>query len=130
MKFIISLVIFQLFLITHAQPQVTSGKLEVYKDFPSQYVTARTVEVWLPEGYNTNTKYAVLYMHDGQMLFDENTSWNKQSWGVDETATKLMAQKTVKPFIVIGVYNGGQTRHSDYFPQKPFENLSQRERQN
>ena len=77
------------------------------------------MEVWLPEGYSTNKKYAVLYMHDGQMLYDANTSWNKQSWDVDDVATKLMHEGKVKDFIVVGIWNGGKTRHSDYFPQKP-----------
>jgi predicted alpha/beta superfamily hydrolase len=122
--------LFQLFVcISNAQTQVSSGKLEVYKDFYSKYVTARTIEVWLPEGYNSNTKYAVLYMHDGQMLFDSNTTWNKQSWEIDEMATKLMQDKNVKPFIVVGIYNGGKTRHTDYFPQKPYENLNNEEKQ-
>lgn len=114
---------------SNAQPQISSGKLEIYNDFTSKFVTKRTVEVWLPNNYNTNIKYAVLYMHDGQMLFDENTTWNKQSWNIDEMATKLMSSKTVKPFIVVGIYNGGLTRHSDYFPQKPFENLSTEEKE-
>lgn len=113
----------------NAQTQVSRGKLEVYKDLPSQYVTSRTIEVWLPEGYNSKTKYAVLYMHDGQMLFDSNTTWNKQSWEIDEMATKLMQDKNVKPFIVVGVYNGGKTRHIDYFPQKPFETLKKNEKE-
>lgn len=122
--------IFLLFvLFSNAQTHVSSGKLEVYKDFSSKYVTARTVEVWLPDGYNSNTKYAVLYMHDGQTLFDNNTTWNKQSWEIDEMATKLMQEKNVKPFIVVGIYNGGKTRHSDYFPQKPYENLNIEEKQ-
>jgi predicted alpha/beta superfamily hydrolase len=113
----------------NAQTQVSRGKLEVYKDLPSQYVTSRTIEVWLPEGYNSKTKYSVLYMHDGQMLFDSNTTWNKQSWEIDEMATKLMQDKNVKPFIVVGVYNGGKTRHIDYFPQKPFETLKKNEKE-
>jgi predicted alpha/beta superfamily hydrolase len=106
MKFKILTIILLNTIITNAQTQVSSGKLDIYKDFQSKYVTPRTIEVWLPDNYNSNTKYAVLYMHDGQMLFDEKTTWNKQSWNVDQTATILIQNKTTKPFIVVGIYNG------------------------
>jgi len=55
--------------------QVSQGHLIVHYDFPSQYVQSRTVRVWLPNGYYSNTKqkYPVLYMHDGQMQFDATT---------------------------------------------------------
>lgn len=67
-------------------------------------------------------------MHDGQMLYDSTMSWNKQEWGVDETITRLIKEKKIKEVIVVGVWNGGKYRHTDYFPQKPFESLSQQER--
>lgn len=104
-------------------PQVVSGRIERVDTFHSKFVTARTVDVWLPNGYNPNEKYAVLYMHDGQMLFDPEQSWNKQAWNVDDVAARLMAGNLTRKFIVVGVWNGGSTRHSDYFPQKPFEQL-------
>ncbi|WP_264557853.1 alpha/beta hydrolase [Flavobacterium sp. N1718] len=105
-------------------PQVVSGRIERIENFPSKYVTSRTIDVWLPEGYSTAKHYDVLYMHDGQMLFDPTKSWNKQAWDVDDVASALMAKGTVRPFIVVGVWNGGVTRHPDYFPQKPFESLT------
>jgi enterochelin esterase-like enzyme len=130
MKFkVFFILIVLIVLFSNAQTQVSSGKLDVYKDFSSKYVTARTIEVWLPDNYNFNTKYAVLQMHDGQMLFDEKTTWNKQSWNVDETAIKLIQNKITKPFIVVGIYNDGKNRHADYFPQKPFEKLSSNEKE-
>jgi enterochelin esterase-like enzyme len=67
-------------------------------------------------------------MHDGQMLFDSTTTWNKQEWGVDEGLGKLIADKKIKECIVVGVWNGGVTRHADYFPQKPYESLTQIQR--
>ncbi|MCU0388619.1 MAG: alpha/beta hydrolase-fold protein [Chitinophagaceae bacterium] len=104
-------------------PAVESGKIVRHADFPSVYVTPRHVDVWLPEGYNGKEKYAVLYMHDGQMLYDANTTWNKQAWEADEMLGGLMKSRKVRKTIVVGVWNGGPTRHSDYFPQKPFESL-------
>jgi len=104
--------------------KATKGRIEKYKNFSSNYVTERNIEVWLPEGYNPKNSYAVLYMHDGQMLFDSTTSWNKQSWNVDDVASRLMKENKVQQFIVVGVWNGGKTRHADYFPQKPFDAMS------
>jgi enterochelin esterase-like enzyme len=107
-----------------SQVQVSSGKVERLENFPSQFVSARNVDIWLPEGYNSQQKYAVLYMHDGQMLYDPSASWNKQEWGVDEHITTLMKDSLIKPTIVVGVWNSGANRHSDYFPQTPFESLT------
>lgn len=105
-------------------PVPCAGRIERIDSFQSKYVTPRTVDVWLPEGYDPAKKYAVLYMHDGQMLFDSTLTWNKQCWQVDETMTRLIREKKIPPTIVVGVWNGGITRHPDYFPQKPFEQLS------
>jgi len=105
-----------------------TGKIDLYKNFNSNFVTSRNIEVWLPDNYSSSKKYAVLYMHDGQMLFDSTTTWNKQSWAVDVAAAKLMSTGDVEDFIIVGIWNGGITRHSDYFPQKPFETLSQSEK--
>jgi Enterochelin esterase and related enzymes len=114
------------FLMPKIQPQKpVAGKIELYESFPSKFISERNVEVWLPEGYNPKKKYAVLYMHDGQMLFDAKTTWNHQAWDVDDVASKLMQRGRVQDFIVVGIWNGGKTRHADYFPQKPFEALTQ-----
>ena len=63
-------------------------------------------------------------MHDGQMLFDSAATWNKQTWDADDVASVLMKNKQVKDFIIVGVWNAGAKRHSDYFPQRPFEQLT------
>ena len=109
-------------------PKVTSGKVERIENFSSKYVTARNIDIWLPKNYSTKTKYAVLYMHDGQMLYDPEMSWNKQAWNTDDVASELIKSGKTKPFIIVGIWNGGETRHPDYFPQKPFENLSQKDK--
>jgi hypothetical protein len=105
----------------------SSGKIIRIDCFSSKYVTTRNIDVWLPDDYTESKKYAVLYMHDGQMLFDSTITWNKQEWMVDETVSSLLNNKIIKNVIVVGVWNGGKTRHIDYFPQKPFESLSQAE---
>ncbi len=105
-------------------PVVGSGRIERLADFPSQHVPARHIDVWLPEGYPAAAPYAVLYMHDGQMLFDAGTTWNHQEWRADEVAGELIAAGRTRPFIIVGVWNGGERRHVEYFPQKPFATLS------
>jgi predicted alpha/beta superfamily hydrolase len=109
-------------------PMPSSGKIIRHENFTSAFVTARHVDVWLPEGYSPKKKYAVVYMHDGQMLYDSAVAWNKQEWGVDETITKLIKEKKIRECIVVGIWNGGKYRHTDYFPQKPFESLTEQER--
>lgn len=105
---------------------VSTGSLHHYDNFASKYIQPRAVDVWLPEGYSENEKYAVLYMHDGQMLFDADVTWNKQEWKVDETASQLIRERTTRPFIVVAISNIGSLRHSDLFPRKPFETLPEK----
>lgn len=101
----------------------SSGKLERLADFPSEFVSARNVDVWLPEGYSPEKEYAVLYMHDGQMLYDASTTWNKQEWAVDEVMGQLIEDGKVRDCIVVGIWNPGRGRHADYFPGIPFRML-------
>ncbi|MBK8656231.1 MAG: esterase family protein [Haliscomenobacter sp.] len=108
--------------------QVAGGEVKRLEKFSSQYVDPRNVDVWLPEGYSPKKKYAVVYMHDGQMLFDSATTWNHQEWGVDETASRLMREGKIKDCIVVGIWNNGQKRWPEYFPQKAFDYLSAEEK--
>lgn len=105
----------------------TCGMIRHYENMNSNYVQSRNVDVWLPKGYSTQTKYSVLYMQDGQMLFDSSATWNHQEWGVDETMSRLLSQGKIKDCIVVGIWNSGAGRHADYFPQKVFESLSKEE---
>lgn len=105
-------------------PTVASGTVKRYENFQSQYAKPRHVDVWLPAAYeqNKHKRYAVLYMHDGQMLFDSNTTWNKQEWGVDETLSQLLKAGKIKDCIVVGIWNT-DLRASEYLPKKPFNRL-------
>jgi predicted alpha/beta superfamily hydrolase len=64
-------------------------------------------------------------MHDGQMLYDATTIWNKQEWMVDEVVGKLQKDGKVLDFIVVGVWNNSEFRHSEYYPQKTLPDLPQ-----
>ena len=102
-------------------PQASSGSIRHFEQFPSQYVDARNVDVWLPESYNPKKRYAVLYMHDGQMVFDNSITWNKTAWEVDDVFGKLMDEKKIRDCIVVGVWNVDGKRSADYYPQKVIE---------
>ena len=99
-------------------PNVAHGSVQRMERFASKFVDARHVDVWLPDGYNPQQRYQVLYMHDGQMLYDASTTWNKQAWNVHTTVTRLMRQGKIAPTIVVGVWNNGKFRHAEYFPEK------------
>ncbi|MEY3097508.1 MAG: hypothetical protein RL647_1098 [Bacteroidota bacterium] len=122
----------------------SQGRIDRLHYFPSTFVTARNVDVWLPSDYNPKKKYGVIYMHDGQNLFDGNSTWNHQEWGIDEsvaaynsgiTSTKKnqtdSSNSDLSPkteYIVVGIWNDGVNRHSNYFPQKVYESLTDKEK--
>lgn len=106
---------------------LASGTIHRIDSFPSKNIVPRPVDIWLPDGYSDKKEYAVLYMHDGQMLFDSLTTWNKQEWKIDEWAGKLQKEGTTQDFIVVAPHNIAEIRHSDYFPKKPFESLSKKQ---
>ena len=111
-------------------PKVSSGRIERLQQLEFRDIQSRAVGVWTPPGYPDAAPYDTLYMHDGQMLFDGGSSWNRQEWRVDEVAADLMAAGKVRPFIVVAVANAGPARYAEYFPQRALEFLSasQRER--
>lgn len=113
--------------------EVKSGTVLQISPFPSDYFDNRQVHIWLPEHYSSEKNFAVLYMHDGQHLFDASLTWNQQEWGVDEVASQLMLEGRVRDFIVVGVFNGNDgganERHREYFPQKVFASLPKERQQ-
>ncbi|MDG5490301.1 alpha/beta hydrolase [Psychroserpens sp. SPM9] len=106
--------------------QLYAGSVHRVDSFPSAYITPRPVDVWLPENYSEDKSYAVLYMHDGQMLFDASTTWNKQEWKVDEWASKLMNDQKTIDFIVVGIHNIPDLRWQDLFPQKAMDYMNEK----
>jgi enterochelin esterase-like enzyme len=122
----------------------SQGRIDRLHYFPSSLITSRNVDVWLPSDYDPNKKYGVIYMHDGQNLFDGNSTWNRQEWGIDESVTAHNAiarfnqknhrdsgNSSLSPqseYIVVGIWNDGLNRHSNYFPQKVYESLTAKEK--
>ncbi len=105
--------------VENERASTVTGTLEVF-DLGSEILgRSRTIRVWLPEGYEASgeTRYPVMYMHDGQNLFDEATSFIGVEWGVDETLTELIASGEVPAMIVVGMDNSGAFRAADYNPE-------------
>ena len=87
-----------------------TGEFRFHRNFQSQFLDhTRDVIVYLPPGYETDTsrRYRVLYMHDGQNLFDPATAFGGVEWGVDATAQKLINAGELDPLIIVGIYNTG-----------------------
>ena len=108
-------------------PTVSHGTLERFPKFASQFVPTRDVAVWLPEGYKTGDSCDVLYMHDGNMLYDATTTWNHQEWRVDEVMDSLIQAGKIRPCIVVGIYNTDK-RLTEYFPDKSTQYLPEADR--
>lgn len=102
--------------ISSEAPQVSKGQLDTYPNFASKFVTPRTIRVWTPANYTPSQQYAVLYMHDGQMLWDTAFAWNKQEWGVDEALDSLIGNQIIRPTIVVGIDNT-TNRIGEYCPE-------------
>jgi predicted alpha/beta superfamily hydrolase len=95
-----------------------TGEIRTHSDFRSEFLEhSRSVIVYLPPGYEPRdaTRYPVLYLQDGQNLFDRATSVGEE-WRADETAQELITAGLVRPLIIVGVYNTGEHRIDEYAP--------------
>lgn len=85
-----------------------TGKINIHKKFHSEILgNDRNVLVFLPPGYSEKNaeKYPVLYMNDGQNLFNRETAFGGNEWCVDETAQRLMLEGKIKEVIIVAVEN-------------------------
>ena len=96
-----------------------AGNIQRHSNFPSKILrNQRDVLVFLPPGYQRSTtrRYPVLYLHDGQNVFEAATSFAGVEWGVDETAQRLIAAKLIEPLIIVAIANTGENRMHEYAP--------------
>ena len=95
------------------------GELEIITINSKLFRNIRNLRVWLPANYfapvNRNKHYPVLYMQDGQNLFDEATAQNHE-WKFDETVEFLTGSMRIGPMIVVGIDNAGGRRTNEYLP--------------
>ncbi len=96
--------------------QIT-GTVKYHKNFKGKGIIPRDIIVWLPPDYykKPNKKFPVLYMHDGQNLFDPATSSFGIDWQADEIADSLIKQGKMKSIIIVGIYST-QNRTAEYTP--------------
>jgi predicted alpha/beta superfamily hydrolase len=94
-----------------------TGNINYHKQLKFNGILPRDIVVWLPPDYEQNLEeyYPVLYMHDGQNLFDPNSSFTKIDWQMDEAADSLIRKNKIKPIIIVGIYNTTD-RYEEYSP--------------
>ena len=107
------------FTIMYAQSTVgIQGKLQYHRAFKGEGLKARHVVVWLPPGYDSSKeRYPVLYLQDGQNIFDPATSAFGKEWRADETADSLIRAGKLRSVIIVGIYNTAD-RSDEYLPWK------------
>ena len=97
-----------------------TGEFRLHETFASAHLQhPRTVVVYLPPRYEQEPerRYPVLYLHDGQNVFDKATSIGEE-WRVDETATEMIERGEIAPVIIVGIYNTGEHRIEEYTPSR------------
>jgi predicted alpha/beta superfamily hydrolase len=97
-----------------------TGFLTRHADFSSRYIAPRHVDVWRPPNAeaDSETRYPVIYMHDGQNLFDPALSFIGVDWGMDEAMMRLIDEDRQLGAIIVGIWNS-PLRLREYMPQKP-----------
>jgi predicted alpha/beta superfamily hydrolase len=98
-----------------------TGNIQKHRAFRSRILNnRRDVLVYLPAGYRrfSSRRYPVLYLNDGQNIFDAATSFAGVEWGVDETAQRLLRNRLIAPLIVVAINNTGDDRIHEYAPTR------------
>lgn len=109
--------------VSFEEPVLVAGneRLRLHRQFVSALLPARRdVIVALPPKYfTTSRRFPVLYLQDGQNLFDPETSFVKGSfWDIQTTADRLIGENAIEPLIVVGIYNTGIERLEEYTPMR------------
>ncbi len=99
--------------------QVSTSNLWLHELDSRIYGNTRLLRVWLPPDYDGwgATRYPVLYLNDGQNLFDPATAFAGVHWRVGETAARLIAERKIRPLIIVGVDNT-KNRACEYIPYR------------
>jgi predicted alpha/beta superfamily hydrolase len=102
---------------------VVSGNLRLHELRSRIFRNTRLVRVWLPPDYDAAgaMRYPVLYLEDGQNLFDPATAFAGVHWRVGETAGQLIAEGKIPPLIVVGIDNTGNNRLREYIPYRSLD---------
>ena len=98
-----------------------TGNIEEHRDFRSKILAnRRDVLVYLPLGYRrfSRQRFPVLYLQDGQNVFDAATAFSQVEWSVDETAQELIRKSLIEPLIIVAIANTGEERIHEYAPTR------------
>ncbi|MGA7365135.1 MAG: alpha/beta hydrolase-fold protein [Candidatus Sulfotelmatobacter sp.] len=99
-----------------------TGDLRLHEFRSRVFRNTRFLRVWLPPGYddaeNSGRHYPVLYLNDGQNLFETATSFTGVEWQADEAADRLIREGAVPPMIIVGIDNAGKDRIREYMPHR------------
>jgi len=107
---------------TFIRAESATGDLRLHQFRSRIFHNTRYLRVWLPPGYddpaNSGRRYPVLYLNDGQNLFEAAISFTGVEWQVDETADRLIREGVVPPMIMVGIDNTGRARIREYMPHR------------
>ena len=102
--------------------EAATGDLRLHKFRSRFFRNTRFLRVWLPPSYddapNAGRRYPVLYLNDGQNLFEASTSFTGVEWQVDETADGLVREGAIPPMMIVGLDNAAQDRIREYMPHR------------
>lgn len=105
--------------------EAATGDLRLHEFSSRIFRNTRFLRVWLPPGYddpaNAGRRYPVLYLNDGQNLFEPSTSFTGVDWQVDETADRLIREGVISPMIIVGIDNTGRERIREYMPYRSLQ---------
>ena len=118
MKFLTVIVLFSL--VTGCSNQVDHTlhpQIDHVAPFYSAQVMPRNVDIWLPRQYHTGAqqRFPVIYMHDGQNLFEHENADLGIAWDIDRVAQRMMDKKQIKPAIIVAIWSSPK-REQEYFP--------------
>ncbi|MFZ0808954.1 MAG: alpha/beta hydrolase-fold protein [Candidatus Sulfotelmatobacter sp.] len=112
--------------------EAATGDLRLHEFRSRTFRNTRFVRVWLPPGYddpaNQGTRYPVLYLNDGQNLFEAASSFTHVEWQVDETADRLIREGVIPSMIIVGLDNTGKNRIREYVPHRSLHPMMMRVR--
>jgi predicted alpha/beta superfamily hydrolase len=107
--------------------EAATGDLRLHEFRSRIFRNTRFLRVWLPPGYddhaNAGRQYPVLYLNDGQNLFEASTSFTGVEWQVDETGERLIREGVVAPMIIVGMDNAGKSRIREYMPHRSLHHM-------
>lgn len=116
--------------LTVIRAQSSTGDLRLHQFRSRIFRNTRFLRVWLPPGYdeaeNRDCRYPVLYLNDGQNLFESATSFTGVEWEVDETADLLIRENAIAPMIIVGIDNAGNARVREYMPYRSLQPMIMR----